>query len=162
MNVKKIAIIIVAIIAVGFIASCSYVGDIYERTSPPTPSPTPAGKVVIRYSDDTTHTLTSVEPGFTDSADLGYVFLILNLEIENQGYESVSTGHAFFYVIINNVKYSHAQQGVFGSEDRLKVVNLLDGGRITGKLTFEVPQEVTSVGYQPIYDFVDNVEWIRH
>jgi hypothetical protein len=45
----------------------------------------------------------------------------------------------------------------------LKVVDLLDGGRISGKLAFEVPKEVTSMGYQLKYhDWKEyNIKWIK-
>ena len=129
-------------------------------TSPPTgpsaPSTPPTTKeIVITYSSYTTDKIVE-----WNKADEGYTYLVVSLDIANKGYDSFSTGSWFFSVVVNNVAYNVEYVGL---EDMLKVVDLLDGGRISGKLAFEVPKEVTSLGYQLKYDAFKeyNIEWIK-
>jgi hypothetical protein len=124
--------------------------------SPPaTPSPATTEEIVIRYSSYTTDQVVE-----WNKADPGYTYLVASLDIENKGYDSFSTGHCFFSVVVNNVAYNVEYVGL---ENMLKVVDLLDGGRISGKLAFEVPKEVTSMGYQLKYhDWKEyNIKWIK-
>jgi hypothetical protein len=111
--------------------------------------------VVIRYSSTTTEHL-----GEWYEADPGYTYLVVSLDIENKGYDSFNTGSWNFAAIVSNVEYDTTWVTL---DDRLKVVNLLDGGRISGKLAFEVPKEVTSTGYQLKYQGWEryNIEWIE-
>ena len=152
MNTKKIAII-VAVMFVGLIVFY-YVGGMYNTTS----THTPKGKVVIRYSDTITNYI--VSRGYGEYSEPGQLFLVLDLDIENQGYASISTAASLFSVILNDVEYS---QRVTGVVDALKSVDLFDGERIIGEVVFKVPQEVMSVGYQPRYQdpIIDNVKWIK-
>lgn len=87
---------------------------------------------------------------------------MVSLDIKNNGYDSFSTNPFYFSVIVNNVEYDTAWVCVM-LEDELKIVDLLDGGRIFGKLAFEVPKEVTSTGYQLKYQAWEeyNIEWIK-
>jgi len=126
-------------------------------TATPTPSPpSPTKQIIIKYS-----ATTMTQIGSWDKADEGYTYLVLDLDIENDGYDSFSTNPFYFCVIVNNVKYDSAF--VFELEDELKLVDLLDGGRVSGKLAFEVPEEVTSLGYQVKYESWEeyNIKWIE-
>lgn len=125
-------------------------------TATPTPSPpSPTEEIIIKHSATTMSLI-----GW-DEADKGYTYLVLDLDIENDGYDSFSTNPFYFYVIVNNVKYDVAF--MTNLENALKLVDLLDGGRISGKLAFEVPEEVTSLGYQVKYESWEeyDIEWIE-
>ena len=139
-------------------------------TSPPTgpsaPStPSATKEVVIRYSSTTTEHLGEwfeyIEEWLYE-ADPGHTYLVVSLDIENKGYESFYTNPFNFAVIVSHVAYDPATP-TWGMDDRLKTVDLLDGGRISGKLAFEVPEEVTSIGYQLKYQGFKsyNIEWIE-
>ena len=93
-------------------------------------------------------------------ADPGYTYLVVSLDIENKGYESFSTNSFYFSVIVSNVEYDTAWVAL---EDELKTVDLLNGGSTSGKLTFEVPEEVTSTGNQLKYQAWEtyNIKWIK-
>ena len=127
-------------------------------------NPSPITKqIVISYSSTTANHLGEYFEYLEEwmyEADPGYTYLVVSLDIKNNGYDSFSTGHYAFSVVVNNAGYGVTYVGV---EDLLKVVDLLDGGRITGKLAFEVPKEVTSLGYQLKYDAFKeyNIEWIK-
>ena len=122
----------------------------------PTALPGVPGEIIIRYS-----ATTATHIGFF-TPQPGYTYLIVDLEIENRGYESFSTGHWWFDVIVERVKYSSTATA-FLTQNSLKDVDLLDGGKVSGRIAFEVPEDVMSLGYDLIYDGLwdYNVEWIR-
>jgi len=92
-------------------------------------------------------------------ADPGYTYLVVSLDIENKGYESFSTNSFYFSVIVSNVEYDTTWVGL---EDKLKAVDLLNGGSTSGKLAFEVPKDVSTTSYQLKYQAWEsyNIEWI--
>ena len=128
------------------------------RGQPSAPSTSEATKrIIIEYSSITTQQI-----GEWNKAKPGYVYLVLDLHIENQGYDSFSTNPLNFSVVVNNVEYNVAF--VVGLENKLKAVDLLSGGKARGTLVFEVPTEVSSGGYQIRYKaFLTkyNIEWIK-
>lgn len=131
-------------------------------THTPSITPTPTleiPKMIIKYLDTISYTLID-KWGYTNTPDPGYIFLVLDLDIENQGYESIDVGSYCFDVVVNNIQYDSTYIGL---EDSLNHVGLLDGGRLTGKVTFEVLQEVMSAGYQVRWDSLweYNIEWVR-
>lgn len=131
-------------------------------SAPSTPSATK--EVVIRYSSTTTEHLGEWFEYMEEwlyEADPGYTYLVVSLDIENKGYDSFSTNSFYFSVIVSHVEYDPATP-TWVMDDRLKDVDLLDGGRISGKLAFEVPKEVTSTGHQLKYQAWEryNIEWI--
>jgi len=119
-------------------------------------SPTPK-EIVISYSPTTMD-----QVGKRATAGPGYTYLVVSLDIEDNGYSSFSTNPFYFLVTANKVEY--APVGV-GLEDELRYIELLDGGKICGKLVFRLPKEVTNTGYQLKYKYQDwgiiNVEWIK-
>ena len=112
--------------------------------SSPTPKPSPTKQIIIKYS-----ALTTGQIG-RNEADPGHIYLVLDLDIKNDGYDSFTTNPYYFYVIVNNVKYDPALLAWPAST--LKWVDLLDGGRISGKIVFEVPEDGLSAGYQLGYE----------
>ena len=114
-------------------------------------------KIIIKYSSTTKSQI-----GEWIKADPGYTYLILDLEIENHGYESFSTNPLNFSVVVDNVEYDTAF--VFGSENELKTMDLLNGGTIRGTLAFEVPSGVSDKGYQIRYRaFLTSyeIDWVK-
>ena len=64
-----------------------------------------------------------------------------------------------FSVVVNNVEYGSTSVGL---ENRLDAVDVLDGGRVSGAMAFEVPAEVSSAGYEPKYYTPRyNIGWVR-
>jgi len=63
-------------------------------------------------------------------------------------------------VVVDRVKYSPAFVVL---ENELKMVDVLDGGKTSGRVAFEVPQDVMSLGYEPLYDGLwdYNLKWIK-
>jgi uncharacterized repeat protein (TIGR02543 family) len=126
----------------------------FEEETPPT---TPI--IIITYSSMTT---TQIGTGFfPDEPESGNVFLVLDMTINNQGYDSFNTNQFYFSVIVDNVEYSTAF--VVHLDNKLESVDILDGGTVQGKLAFEVPEKVNILGFEVVYDAWDwyNIEWIR-
>ena len=155
LSTKKIATILVVGYIVAGLLVVTCMRCYYDQELDTNVTPTPRDEVVIRYSDTITRQL-----GMWTKADPGYVFLVLDLDIENQGYESVDANPFSCSVVINKVEYDASFITV---EGELKYVKLLDGGRTTGKVLFEVPEEVINVGYQPRYETWPKVYvvWIK-
>jgi uncharacterized repeat protein (TIGR02543 family) len=117
-------------------------------------TPTSTPQIIIKYSSTTTNQIGQI---FT--AKSGYTYLILDLNIENNGYESFDTYEGYFYVIVNNVQYSNTPTG---TENELEDVSLLSGGQTSGNIEFEVPQNVVSLGYQVGYSYLPqySIKWV--
>ena len=119
----------------------------------------PTKEIVISYSSRTTDQIA----GWI-KADPGYTYLIVNLDIENNGYNSFSTNPSNFSAIVNNVGYDVAG-GTLRLENRLKEVDLLNGGRISGEIAFKLPKGVVTTGYQlrykPSHWGKHNIRWIK-
>lgn len=152
-----IALVIVIVLLGG---ALRYGCDTFFGTTAPPSAPSAEGKVSIRY---TSSTMAQLGESSWGQADPGYTFLVLDLDIENQGYDSFKVYTALFSVVVNNVSYDEVGFAVEASN--LKSVDLLDGGRVTGTVAFEVPVEVSSAGFEPKYwdyGYTEcRVEWIK-
>ncbi len=118
-------------------------------TSANTETPTPASPVIyIAY-----------EPTFVLQEGLGQV-LILNLAIHNIGYNSFDTSPDYFSVIVNNKPYKYNP-----SLSDLRTLNVPNGGKVIGKLGFQVPSGTPSreVGFSMQYSGKQlyNVQWVN-
>lgn len=86
-------------------------------------------------------------------ANGGYVYLAVNMTIENNGYDTFNTDAANFFVVVNNTKYSFDKSGtsdIAAMGDSLwKNVDVPNGGAFTGTLVFQIPwnSKVSSIGY---------------
>ena len=160
MGKNSMRIIILAVLLV-LLMGLILPGCVPSTPSSPAGAPTPtvpetAKKIIIRYSSSTMN-----QVGEWNKADPGYTYLVLDLDIENRGYDSFSTNPLNFSVVVNNVKYNVAW---VTTENLLKAVDLLNGGKANGTLAFEVPTEVSSAGYQIRYaGFLTeyDIEWIK-
>ena len=123
--------------------------------SPPADSTTEQAEIIIKYS-----ATTASQIGSWSVAKPGHIYLVVSLDIENRGYQSFSTNSFFFYAIVNQVKYSAAWVSL---DDELPLVDLLDGGRVSGKIVFEVPKQNGSVTYSLTYEawLTYNIRWVE-
>src|SRR4030066_784514 len=73
-----------------------------------TPSPEPVSNVTISYVIGKAEYIVWGSSIFgTDRPNSGKVFLVVNMTIKNNGYDSFSTNALNFFVIADNVKYSY-------------------------------------------------------
>jgi len=134
------------------LASCSCPAP---TTNPP-PAPPVKSTVLVTYSASTTSHI-----GEAHHTTPGHTYLVIDLFIENKGYESVSVNPFSLYVVIDRVE--HGTHLVL-PQDPLTLVQLGDGDSTSGKVVFEVPEEAASGGYElkcPGWKAYQ-VEWTRH
>ena len=81
-------------------------------------------------------------------ADSGRDFLILDMIIDNIGYESFSTNPYWFHVIAENIEYDFDFHLVL-MED-WETVDVLDGETFQGTIVFQIPESADSftLGYE--------------
>jgi hypothetical protein len=93
---------------------------------------------------------------FAGQTAAGYLNLVVDINIENKGYQSFDTSPAKFSVQVEDYSYTAA-------EVDLQTVNLADGDQIGGKLVFQVPPVAgtTRVGYQMQHSgqTLHNIQW---
>lgn len=136
---KYVTSFLTALIMLMLVTNCS------SQSSEPTPEISPA--IEITYS-----------AFFAGQTASGYLNLVVDMTIENKGAEPFSTSPTKFSVIVGDYSYVPVQS-------QLDTVDLTDGDRVSGKLTFQVPPEAAStrVGYQMSYSgqSQQNVEWFK-
>lgn len=89
------------------------------------------------------------------------IFLIVNMTIKNNGYDSFSTSPYNFFVVFNNIEYDH---DILGSSS-WDSVNVLDGGTYNGVIKFQIPEtataETVTLGYErPLFTY--NIIWTKN
>lgn len=103
--------------------------------------------------------LISYRPAFFLQEGVGNV-MVVNVSIENKGYETFNTSPELFYVNVNNATFKYYAGGT-----DLKAFDIPDGGKINGKLAFIVPSGTNSprANYSLSYSGarVYNVQWIE-
>jgi hypothetical protein len=89
----------------------------------------------------------------------GYFFLIVNLNIENHGYNKFSVSQYFFTIISNGKEYTASY--VNGLPDKLAIGDVHDNESTSGNLAFEVPEGTTD--FEIVYKYASsyNIQWIE-
>lgn len=119
----------------------------WVKSSYPTPdvytTPDPQPAVVIVYS-----------------ANFAGEHLIINMSINNRGYDVFNTSPEHFSAVVNNMPYPFDPE-----RSDLKTVDVPDGSKINGMLTFRVPSGTASdrVGFEMQYSGTRlyNVQWFK-
>lgn len=78
-----------------------------------------------------------------NKAPQGKTYLIVTLEIENKGYKKFNTNSFYWEAEVNKLRYS-ASSATFSLNDKLELVDVLDGGKVKGSIAFEVPEGTVS------------------
>jgi len=76
-------------------------------------------------------------------ASQGKTFLIINMKLENHGYQTFSVNPNYFAVVIDNVAYPY-DSSTFSTKSPLTSATLLDGGKTAGYLVYQVPKGTTT------------------
>jgi len=167
MNILK-AISLLAIVML--MAGCV---ETHEATqvSPPIKIETPTPKVIdtpipderfitITYSHRVNDYVGMRESGSSS----GMTYLFVTMTIENHGYKSFNVNPYNWQVEIDNIRYNH-HWVTYDLKDRLSTQDIMDGGKLTGSIAFEIPRNGTNPDnyeYSIIYDqaFNDyNIKW---
>jgi len=138
-------------------ASTTPTSAVLQTTSqPPTTAAGTQYDVVIKYTEKYTNSIGGMD------AKQGYTFLIMTVQIQNNGDREFSTNALDFYVVINNIKYSADFSG-FSLSDSIQSVELQKGGTISGSIAFQVP--VATTDYTPTYEApfsTVEINWIHY
>jgi hypothetical protein len=78
---------------------------------------------------------------YTEASE-GKTFLIVNMTLENHGYKTFEINPNYFGVVINQVAYPY-DKATFLTNNPLTTAVLLDGGKVSGYLVFQVPKGIT-------------------
>jgi hypothetical protein len=141
-----------AILLVGIFLAVLLAGCVQQKTPLVTgqgsgggPGPTIAATQAI-YIKETPQMVDSLGPYSKPPA--GKVFLVLSLEIENKGYAKFNTNSFYWKLQSNNIEYP-VSSATYSMDGRLELLDVLDGGKVSGKLAFEVPSDTTDyvLGY---------------
>ena len=104
---------------------------------------------------------------YTFTPKTGYVYLLVDLEIENSEYDSLSVSGSRFSVVVDSVKYDDSFASYTLSAP-LPSVKVLKGGIVRGSVAFEVPSNVSQAGYLITYESyswesysANDIEWQR-
>jgi len=145
MKLKPIGIIIiilVSVIALGCIGSQPGSSNPKSTVvSTPVPTQAQSQNIIISYSAKKVDTI-----GQYGETNQGKVFLVITMNIENQGYEKFHVSPSIFHLIANNIKYG--ESGSYQLDDVLARVDIVDGGSINGSVAFEVPSDIGSYQLQ--------------
>jgi archaellum component FlaG (FlaF/FlaG flagellin family) len=105
--------------------------------------------------------MTQIGTGYSaEIPEAGNVYLVLDVTIKNQGYDSFLVDPGNCRVVINQVTYNSAWITV---GNVLSPATVLNGGQVSGKVPFEVPSSVTKVGFWPAYINapMNTIQWIK-
>ena len=127
-------------------------------TSTGTVTGTGTDTITIKYSMSSAQKL-----GDFSEAPKGKTYLILNLDIENNGYDSFFVSPIALNIVINGAKYSSSMDSYY-LDNSLSSVDLIDGGKISGNLAFVVPILNNYNNVSLAYDTMlgkFNIKWVK-
>lgn len=76
-------------------------------------------------------------------APKGKIFLVITLDINNNGYDKFSNNLLYWELEVNKKKYNYIYQ-TDSLDDKLETTEILNGGTSKGSIAFEVPEDVTN------------------
>jgi hypothetical protein len=89
----------------------------------------------------------------------GYKYLVITYRIKNDGYNVIPTSGAYWKLRANRIYYSYSSATYDESINHIEV-SVLNGGDITNKIVFLIPNDVTSVTFCPMFND-DNILIVR-
>ncbi len=137
MRIKLIFSLILVIVSLGICASANSL---------------PSKYVLLNHSGELTDYI-----GRYTEANSGKTFLVIEMELENHGYDTVDINPNYFAVVIDKVAYLY-DKATYSTESPLDSVVLLDGGKASGYLVFQIPEDKTK--YSLVYVGQGDYEFI--
>lgn len=114
-------------------------------------------KIDITYSSIVYHDPDIWEVAGTPSS--GTNLVLVNLIVENHGYDMFETNKAYFSVVVNSIVYNY-DSSCFAN-DILPDTKVANGGTATGNVTFALPEPVGDITMQYTGPGHYNIEWIN-
>jgi hypothetical protein len=129
--IAVVAVVVVILVGVAYVLSQSGVEPIPEGSE----------NITITYSSRTADSITK-QSGDVVQAGSGIHFLILNVTIENYGYDSFSTYPLFFHVIADGVTYNYYFS--VSEIQNWETTDLLSRKTFQGELVFLLPDSAST------------------
>lgn len=139
MNLITYLIVIVAVLTVGFS------GCVDKQPTEATKSTgaaqnsvkLPSQYILLNRSAELTDYI-----GEYTKAAAGKTFLVIEMTLENYGYKTFSINPNYFTVVIDSVAYPY-DSATFSTDMPLTSMALLDGGKASGTIVFQIPKDKT-------------------
>lgn len=160
---RNIAIVVVLLIVVVISAPALFILSTWQSSlSSPVNQVTQVSSslqydVTIYFSNQVASSI-----GSYNQPAAGDEYLIVTLNIQDIDAQTFDVSPLYFYVIVNNAKYSY-DASTFALSNPLKSVQLLPGGSTSGSVAFEVPANGESsytITYEPIVANSANINWV--
>lgn len=111
--------------------------------------------VVIRYTETYAGSIGIFQAGANQ------IYLIMSMQIENDGAKAFNVNAFYFHVTVNNVEYN-VDAAAFTLNGYLQPVQVQTGGTISGTLAFLIPAGMSN--YIPSYQGIGTpptINWIH-
>lgn len=91
-------------------------------------------------------------PNTPEASNDGFVFLVVNMTIHNDGYDIFNTGLGYFYVTANNTKFNF--DSATYEVNNWATVDIPNGGTFVGTIVFQIPNGsiISNLGYNGYYN----------
>jgi hypothetical protein len=139
----------------------------YESGAMSTPTQSSTATPVSENAIEITYTMVkksyitwtgSSGSSYDQTADAGKKFIVVEMTIENRGYEKFNTNPLYFSLTADHIKYS-IDGGTYLLDD-WETVDILNMGTFQGTVVFQVPESATSfsIGYDSYFNTY-NIVW---
>ena len=160
---SALAVVFILVLLIPAISCTNMLPKVVHVTVTPAtnsaPKPTQTQRIVITYSATTMTQIGTVYSA--EIPDNGDVYLVLDMTIQNQGYDSFLLDPGNCLVWVQQVRYYTAEIRL---EGMLSPATVPDGGTVSGKIAFEVPSSsLSNTGFQPTYINAPKytIQWVR-
>jgi hypothetical protein len=124
---KKIFLILSLVFVIAVLIGCEVPAEGVEGAT-----------IEIKYSYESMEEIVKDEYFKDTPMNSNNVYLVVDFDITNNGYNEFSTNPFNFMVVVDRIEYDNAL--VASLNNKLSSVNLLDGANTKGQLAFEVPR----------------------
>ncbi len=156
MKLRFYGIIVITLLTVVLLTGCGSSQSGTEN-EPTTSNAATDKEIVITYSVTKTN---QIGDGlFMAVAPSGSIYLMLDMTIENHGYDVFSTSVFFFKVVVNNKKYGYISSESI--ENQLRSADIPNNGSINGNLVFQIPADADSFDIEYKDAQLYNMRWVK-
>jgi len=133
-------------------------------TNTPTPFATSGPTIKIYYTAQNPEKIYFTEK-YYDTPSPGYVYLMVNMTIENHGYDTCDTSPAWFSVVTGNYGRYNVDIMLTSYVGNWSTVDIPNGYTFSGALVFQIPSSASVPSIEYNYPIGSsgraNVQWIN-
>lgn len=156
-NIKTISILAIILLIAGCIENQTTIEP--SKTSKSTISETSQLQEIVITLNDATK-VTFIKKNYESNANpnqiphKGYIYIIANITLKNNGYESFHLYSPELHLVYNNVSYTRISSNFYDINNVFPIrTDILNGGVLTGNILFELPEN--SSGYKIRYNGIE-------